>query len=546
MSTDKTTKSGDSYRRAHLDQDYDAIVIGSGMGGLTTAALLARHGRRRVLVLERHYTLGGYTHVFRRPDYEWDVGVHYIGQTQPGGLMRGLFDDITGGKLEWADMGPVIDRMDFGHWTFDFPKGKAALRAALVRDFPAETQAIDRYFLLVADAAAAMQRFFATKAMPRLLAAVLMPLTKRRFFRFSDRTTLQVVEGLTSNKRLIGALTGQWGAYGLPPSQSSFVIHALVTEHYFDGGAYPVGGAARIVETIAPVIEAAGGRLLVKAEVSEIVVEKGRAVGVRMAEDGAILRAPLLISDAGVPNTFGRLVPAAVAKELHLERAFQGTRPSMAHACLYVGLRGTTEELGLSPANLWVYPDEDHDRTFAGNGDPTAAQAAYLSFPSAKDPDFSRRFPGRSAIDIMTILPYDQFGRWEDTRWNKRGQEYEALKRKLTERLLEILYTHRPGTRGAVEVAELSTPTTTRHFTAHEHGEIYGLAHTPERFRNPMLRPSTPLRGLMLTGADIASAGIAGAMIGGALCASAILRRNLVTTAPRSAAAPSQVGRAAA
>jgi all-trans-retinol 13,14-reductase len=521
------------YHRAPRDGRYDAIVVGSGIGGLAAAALLAKHGRRRVLVLERHYTIGGYTHVFRRPGYEWDVGVHYIGDTQPGGLVRALFDDVTDARLEWEDMGDVVERMRVGDDTFVYPRGEAALRAELTRRFPSEAAAIDRYFALVHEAVGTVHDFFATKALPRLLGSVLRPMAKRRFHRFSDRTTRGVLEELTANPTLIGVLTGQFGDYGLPPSRSSFAIHALVTHHYFGGGAFPIGGAGRIAETIAPVIRAAGGELLVNAEVTEIVVEGDRAVGVRMAEDGAVLRAPLVISDAGIVNTFGRLVPRAVARRHGFERALAGMRPSVAHVALYVGLRGTSDALGLGRANLWIYPDGDHDRTMARAGDPAAIEYAYISFPSAKDPDFERRYPGRSTIDVMTFLPYESFARWEGTRWHKRGPDYEDVKRRIADRLLDLLYAYVPGARGAVEMAELSTPLSTRNFTAHPHGEIYGLEHTPARFRNPYLRPSTTLRGLMLTGADVATAGVSGALLGGALCASAILRRDLIEAAQR-------------
>lgn len=100
------TKIGTPERRAKPADRYDAIVIGSGMGGLTSAALLAKHGSMRVLVLERHYTAGGYTHVFRHGDYEWDVGVHYVGEVgDERSDVRLLFDEITDGRLTWAPMG---------------------------------------------------------------------------------------------------------------------------------------------------------------------------------------------------------------------------------------------------------------------------------------------------------------------------------------------------------------------------------------------------------------------------------------------------------
>ena len=521
------------YQRHPVPEAYDAIVIGSGIGGLTAAALLARHDRRRVLVLERHYEIGGFTHVFRRPGYEWDVGVHYVGDVQPGGLLRALFDEITDGQLAWADMGPVYDRVFLGDARFDFPRGEAALRARLVERFPAERNAIDRYFALVHDTVAAMHDFFASKAFPRLIGAMVMPLARSRFFRLSDRTTREVLESLTADQRLIGLLTAQWGDYGLPPAQSSFAIHALVAHHYFGGGSYPVGGAARIAKTIAPTIRTCGGELLSNAEVAEVVVEGSRVAGVRMAADGAVLRAPLVISDAGVINTFGRLVPAPLAERHGLRAALAGLSPSIAHACLYVGLRGTARELGLEQSNIWVYPDERHEHTLAMAANAAAPPPAYISFPSAKDPDFEHRCPGRATIEVATLLPWARFAAWRDTRWHKRGADYAAAKQALATRLLEVLYRHVPQARGAVDIAELSTPLSTRHFTAHLRGEIYGVAHTPARFRHPLLRPQTPVRGLFLTGADIATCGVGGALIGGALCASAILRRNLIEAARR-------------
>ena len=115
MNNDSTPHTGfKPYRREPVADDYDAIVIGSGIGGLSAAALLARYGGKKVLVLERHYTPGGYTHAFRRPGYEWDVGVHYVGAMRPKTLLRALFDAIGDGAIEWADMGDVYDRIVIG------------------------------------------------------------------------------------------------------------------------------------------------------------------------------------------------------------------------------------------------------------------------------------------------------------------------------------------------------------------------------------------------------------------------------------------------
>src|SRR5215472_18223681 len=136
--------TGVSYKQHPVGGPYDAIVIGSGIGGLTAAAMLARHGGRKVLVLERHYTAGGFTHVFRRPGYEWDVGVHYIGRVNsPREQIRAAFDNLSEGRLRWNPMPDVYDRIQIGDRSYDFPTGIERFRARMKDYFPGESKAVD-------------------------------------------------------------------------------------------------------------------------------------------------------------------------------------------------------------------------------------------------------------------------------------------------------------------------------------------------------------------------------------------------------------------
>lgn len=515
------------YKRSTSNEGYDAIIIGSGLGGLAAGALLSRLAGMRVLILERHYTAGGYTHTFRRPGYEWDVGVHYVGSVHPKTLLGKFLGLVTDGTLEWEDMGEVYDRIVIGEDIYDLPKGRKALKAALKGYFPAESAAIDGYFDLMREATQASSTYFLEKLLPFPLSQVAGPLLTRRFDALASRTTREVLEELTNDERLIAVLTGQWGDYGLAPSESSFAMHAMLVTHYIHGACYPVGGSARIAESIVPVIEEAGGKVLVRAEVSEIVVEDGRAVGVRMVDD-VVIRAPIVISGAGVFNTFGKLLAGSVARKHGLDRRLEEVKPSAAHLCLYIGLEHTAEELALEKANLWVYPDEHLEENLAriDANRSAALPLVYISFPSAKDPDFARRFPGRATVEAITVAPYDWFEAWEGTPWKKRGEDYEAFKEELSQRMLEVLYEQVPQLRGKVAVYELSTPLTTQHFCAYEGGEIYGLEHSPSRFRRRFLRPHTAIKGLYLTGQDIATCGVAGALFGAVLCAGAVLQRS--------------------
>jgi len=522
---------GTSYKQhPGLADQWDAIVIGSGIGGLSVAATLAKLADKRVLVLERHYTAGGFTHTFRRPGYEWDVGVHYIGDvSHPRGSARRIFDFITDGELDWADMGDVYDRIILGDNSYDYVRGLENFRAQLHEYFPSEKDAINQYLEKVLATAKKAQLFFAEKAVPPFVSALFGGIMRRPLLKEAMRTTREVIEEITQNQELIGVLTGQFGDYGMVPAESSFFIHAMVTSHYFRGAAYPTGGSARIAETILPVIERAGGEVITNAEVEEILIEHGQAVGVKLL-NGRELRAPMVISDAGVVNTFSSLLPEEAAKATGFPSKVDEIGASVAHLSLYVGLKGTTEELGLEKTNLWVYRDHKHEENFKRFQEDINAPlpVVYLSFPSAKDPDFDRRYPGHSTVEAVTLGPYEPFRAWENTSWKKRGPEYDELKASLSERLLDTLHKHAPGTRGKVEIAELSTPLTTRNFAAHPHGEIYGLQHSAHRFEQRWLRPRTPIKGLYLTGADVCSAGVVGALMGGMLCSSAVLRGNVL------------------
>ena len=515
------------YKRHTFDRDYDVIVIGSGIGGLAAAAMLAHRGGKRGLVLERHYTPGGYTHTFHRPGYDWDVGVHYVGGVGPGEPIRRMFDEISDGSLQWADMGEVYDRVIIGGDVYDLPKGRRNLRESLLTWFPDEAEAIDGYFAAVRSAVSAGMPFFASKALPSPVAGVGGPLLRRGFRQWSDRTTAEVLAELTDNRRLKAVLTAQMGDYGLPPGRSSFAMHATVANHYFRGGWYPVGGAASII----PVIEAAGGTVLINAEVERIVVEGGRAVGVRLAEDGRVLRAPVVVSDAGVVNTFGRLLDPEVRDRHGLATDLDRVTPSIGHLSLYLGFAESSEALDLPRHNLWIYPHDDYDRLFDESRiDPQAdLPMVYVSFPSAKDPDFERRHPGHATIDVITAAPYEWFDAWAGTRWKRRGADYEAVKADLQERMLRSLFEQLPQLRGRIDVAELSTPLTTEHFAGYPRGELYGIDHDPQRFRQDWLKPASPVPGLYLTGQDITTCGVGGALFGGVLTAAALMRGRLLT-----------------
>jgi len=513
-----------------IEASYDVIFIGSGMGSLAGASILSKEGMR-VLILEQHYTPGGYTHVFTRKSFEWDVGIHYIGEMQrEQSAMFKVFDYITDDNLKWADMGEVYDRIFLGEKHYDLVKGVEPFKRQLKSYFPEEASAIDAYVDLIFKAGRTVGPFYMSKALPPLISAVIGPFLSRGFHKFSDQTTYEALRKLTSNEDLIRVLCGQYGDYGLPPKKSSFSMHATVVRHYFDGGSYPVGGSSQIIKAIEPLIEASGGMILVKAPVKEVTIENNRAIGVEL-EDGKTIRAKQIVSGAGIVTTYKNLLPQPVVRQHKLREQLTRVNPSACHACLYLGLKGTPEELGLPKTNYWLYPEKgDHDACVENYLENPEEEfpVVYISFPASKDPDFQNRYPGKSTIDIITLVPYGLFGRWEGSTWMNRGEEYEALKARLTERLIQRLLEHFPHVKNKIQHKELSTPLSTSFFTRYEKGEIYGVDHSPSRFRQKFLQPRTPIKNFYLTGQDTVTAGIGGALFSGLLTASAMTGTNFM------------------
>jgi all-trans-retinol 13,14-reductase len=422
---------------------------------------------------------------------------------------------------------------------YEFHSGVEQFRDGLVASFPGEAHAIDRYLAAVHSAVKASNLYFAEKAIPRVVARLAGSLMRAPFLRWSNRTTADVLSEITTNRELIGVLTAQWGDYGLPPAQSSFAAHATIVEHYLKGASYPVGGASRIAASIAPVIERAGGKVVVSAEVSQIMLDKrGRAAGVRMA-DGREFRARTVVSDAGGLNTFGRLLPPNLHECSAILSEIRAVGRSMSYVSLYAGLDKNAADLGFTGTNIWAYPTPDHDSNVARYyADPAAPfPVLFISFPSAKDPVFEARHPGHSTIEVISMAPYEWFSQWENTRWKHRGPSYDELKRRFAERLVAGLEQQVPAARGHIRHVEISTPLSTRHFSNHQGGEAYGLNVTPARFRLRSLSAQTPVPNLFLTGSDVALLGVTGAMFGGIIAASAILGRNLVGKVTKAATA---------
>ena len=527
FSTDRTNKkttvrNGRRFRKSLVDEHYDVIVVGSGIGGLTNAALLSLLGKK-VCVLEQHYTAGGFTHAYRRKGYEWDVGVHYIGEVHKEySSLRRIFDVISNSRLKWAEMDPVYDKIVLGNEEYDFVAGKDNFISHLVERFPDDERAINLYVELVRKLSKESAKYFAGQALPLWMAKVynqFRPLfVSKEFF----LTTREVLESLTSNQKLISVLTGQWGDYGHVPKDSAFLMHALLAKHYLAGAAYPVGGASAIAREIIPTIVKSGGGVFTDALVEEVLIKNNTAYGVKLS-NGCEITGGKIVSNIGFVKTMQQLLPKSSQSEHKTSQWMNEVNLSSSSICLYAGFKGDSHELNLHSTNLWLYPNSDHEANverFQNTNKEdveTELPLVYISFPSTKDPQWSTHFPNKSTVEIVSITHSHWFEQWQGTEWNKRGDEYIAYKEALSQKLLNKLFEREPQLRDKLDYYELSTPLSTQFYQHNVEGEIYGLDHKVDRFNKSFLHPQTPINNLYLTGADIMTAGVGGALMGGVM-----------------------------
>ena len=521
-------KKWSGWRSEYANNKYDVIIIGSGISGLTSGILLAKEGKK-VLILEKHFKAGGWTHTFKRDNYEWDVGIHYIGEVHnPRSPVRKLFDLVSDGKLEWHKMEDNYDRIIFPDKQYNFVAPREKFIQDMAGYFPGTEDKMRRYIQVVDEAVKSGQSYFANKALPNWLGNFTYNKMTRKFFSHSDKTTREVIMDIFDDETILGVLSGQWGDHGLPPGYSSFAMHAMVVRHYLDGGNYPIGTSRRIAETAVDYLESMGGALYVNAGVDEIITHKGKAVGVRLEKGDEIL-APLIISSAGVMNTYGNFLRNNKAFS-QMSAQLKTVTPTSSYMCLYIGLNKSAEELKLGNTNLWIYPGYNHDQNVANYMQDSTKElpVVYVSFPSAKDPAFKDEHPGYATMEAITVAKWDEYNNWEDKPWKNRGEEYETMKEILSERILEKIYKHVPQAKDYLEYKELSTPLSVKSLANYSKGELYGIDHTPNRFHQKWLKPKSDIKNLYLTGQDVLTVGVTSALFSGLVTASAITKKNLM------------------
>lgn len=488
--------TGPSPTRGALD--YDAVVIGSGLGGLSCAAAFARQGFKP-LVIEQHDKVGGFATAFSRPGgFTFDVSLH----STTVGQRNGAFNLISGFP-EIADvefkLHPHLFRAIYpDHDIRVRQRDPAAFVATLSSQFPEEKAGIAGLFDDMTGLAEDINRLQNAKAqvdMGRL------PVDFPHLARFHQSTWGQMMGSRIKDPRLKAVLSSQWGYYGLPPSRLSCFYYALPLMGYLSGGGfYPKGRSQDISNAFARFIESHGGKMLLNTKAAKILTRNGVASGVTTA-DGKTLTARVVVSNASPFATLGEMIDD---QALVADYQAQCRQYSVSLSCfqVFLGLReDLTRKVGITDSEIFYEPSYDPDASYANALKADVENGGV--FVTLYDNIYDGYSPaGKNTVNIMTLQGYDHWERFAKDYHAGEKREYRKEKERMAEVLIRkaerILL---PGLSSAIEVQEIGTPLTNERYTGHHRGAIYGWDQTVNNSGSTRVGHGTPIKNLYLAGA---------------------------------------------
>jgi phytoene desaturase len=494
------------FHREARDDAYDVVVIGSGAGSLAASSVLARLGRK-VLVVERHDRPGGYLHAFRREGFAFDSAVHLIGgcgETEAGpGLVRRLLDGLgVGDRCAFERIDPFYTAV-FPGLRIDAHGGIEAFTEAHVERFPAEKNGFRALLEVCHRTRIESERAAHVGPGGFMRLAHSGP----TLFQHRRATLADVTGAYLEDPRARAAFGALWPYLGLPPSRVSFLYFATMLMSYVEQGAwYCRGSFQRLAGALAHALERNGGELLLKSSVRRIRVQDGAVQGV-VLENGQRIAAPLVLSGADATQTYEELVGAENLDRRFLRR-LRRMRPSLSAFVVY---GGTDLDLRAAGAGheMFFYDTWDHDADYANLLRGEFSRIGF-SVPTLADPSLAP--PGRHAFQITVPLPYALSSSWR--------RDKDALVARLLARADRAF----PGLRDRLQLALGGTPRTLERYTLNRDGAMYGWELTPDQIGPARLAEASPVHGLLLAGHwTRPGAGVYGAFRSGLAAAGQVL-----------------------
>ena len=491
-----------------MKTDYDAIVIGSGAGGLAAALTLSRF-HVSVLLLEAMPSFGGYLNPYRRNGFTFDTGLHYLGKLGKGQTFQLLLKDIRlSDDVEFIELNPdEIDRYVFPDFELKLCKGQQRYMERLCCLFPQETDNIRKFFSI-------FDRIVDGISDPRAIsggwAAKLKHLIHNPVLLQYFRATYQkMLNKVGANRQLQAALGAHCGNSGLAPERASALLSVMLLDHYLTGAYYPQGGSAALRDAFVNALRRKGVNLKNRTPVVSIE-HKANAFAVKTATQEQYT-AHAVISNVNPSITLGQLIKPELLSRRIRHKALK-LRPSSGSFFAFIGTDLDLPALGISDANIIHFASDDINtvfRTMNANTVPDPPPYMFITCPSLKDPQGGLAPPGFHTLQIITGLSYQVFEKWSGRPSRQRGNRYEAFKTAIGQRLIQAAEQYIPDLSNHLNFVEFATPLSSEYWVNAVKGGNFGAEQTPDQIgAGRFLNFSAGIDGLFLAGANTIAGGI--------------------------------------
>ena len=512
----------DGARAESREGEFDAIIIGSGLGGLSCGFAFARKNYR-ALVLEQHDRPGGYATSFARPGgFVFDVSLHSTGAGQRDGLYNLIpgLPEIT--DVEFVPH-PHLYRAIFPEHDIRVPQRDVpAYIKLLAGHFPAEQEGIRGIIEDMEGLARDINRLSGGRAKPDMsrFSTEFPYLVK-----FQGKTWAQMADARIKDPKLKAIISNLWGYYGLPPSRLSCYYYALPTIGYLsEGGYYPRGTSQKISSALAKFIEDKGGKVLLRTPVAQILIKDRAAVGVRTA-DGKQYSARVVVSNASAHATFRTLMNEEDLLKDYLGR-LDSYSVSLSAFQVFLGLKtDLVRKLGIPDSEVFYHGGYDLEAEYrlAVNADVERGWFGLMLYDNLY-PGYSPK--GKNTINVIVLQGYDHWKQYEPDYRKGIKAAYREEKQRMAKILVaKVEETLLPGLAKSIQMMEAGTPLTHARYTGNYRGAIYGWDQTVNNSGPSRLPQKTPIKNLYLAGAWTSPGhGYGGVIFSGLQCFSEIMK----------------------
>lgn len=500
---------------------YDIITIGSGLGGLLSSTLMAREGKK-VLLLEQHSIPGGYCTSYKRNGFIFNIPSVFTnimdGELYSTLNSLGLFDE-----LEWVDVDNFAKYI-YPDCEIVMPANDLdGCRENIKTAFPSDKSTVDKVFSEITRLRKNLSSFQQTGRSIREIISFVATIPK--LILLSKKSFYNYLRKFTDNEKLITVLSSLWGYAGLPSKDIPAMLLLMMSgECYGNPTSFPRDGYQAVSDFLAGKFLEFGGEIKYRTSVSRILIEDSKAAGVETAA-GEIFHARAVVSNADTKKTFLELVGRQnLPRRLALK--VDAHTPSASGVSLHIGTNLDLSKFDLKYGNIFFYESWEDSNIFydksMNNSIDIEKDSIVLGMQASSL--LSDRFApeGMNTLHICLYPLHHGYFRIKD---GVRGEEYSEIKDQLADILIRKVEKLIPGLSGSILVKELSTPYTFERYTGASDGAWYdSVSSTSQRFQRPS--SETPIEHLYLTGTKaFGGAGMSSALRGGIETAKVILKK---------------------